>query len=119
MFRASKPSRSRAVGYLLHQGILEIRAMSAARTVLSTDEGADPGSPYETDYLARIQLIADVCHEFAPVLMNDNRGDREEAAADALSYRFEVTVPEGRRWMRARLAELGEEYRDLLGPDPA
>jgi hypothetical protein len=111
---SGEPSAARAAGHLIHIGILEIRTMAATHQVLAVGSDANPQSPYDTEYSARIHMIADVCHELTAAFLEENAGARESVAAAALSYRWSAAAPEARRWMRSRLAQLGEEYVGLL-----
>ena len=94
--------------------MLEIRTMAATHQVLAVGEGADPASPYETEYSARINMIADICHELTAAFLEEDPATREEIASTALSYRWSVSIPEARRWITSRLAQLGPAYPGLV-----
>lgn len=112
--RPTGPSSAKGAAHLIQIGIVEIRAMAATGEVLAAGKDADPQSPYDTEFVARINMIADVCHELTAIFLEEDLQAREQIAATALSYRWSVAIPEARRWMRSRLAQLGEEYLHLL-----
>ncbi|MFC4585827.1 hypothetical protein [Sphaerisporangium corydalis] len=111
---AGEPSAIRAAGHLVRVGILEIRTMAVTRQVLAVGEDADPESPYETEFSARINMIADVCHELTAALLEEDPAIREEIASAALAYRWSVSIPEARRWITSRLAQLDGDHTRFL-----
>jgi hypothetical protein len=118
--RSAGPSSARAAAHLVQTGLREIRAMAERREVLPED--IDSESEFATDVMARMHMIVDVCHGFPPAEAVADATEREMQAAAALSWRWQVSVPEARRWMTIRLEQLGPQYRDMTlawGDPPA
>lgn len=108
----AKPSWARAAAHLVQTGLREIRAMAERRDVLPDD--ADSESEFATDVMARMYMIADVCHGFPAAEPAADATEREMRAAAALSWRWQVSVPDARRWITSRLEQLGPQYRDMV-----
>jgi hypothetical protein len=107
-----------AAARLVEAALLEIRTMAAKGEVVLVDQDADPDSPFDTEVLARVYLLADICHQLAPALAEQDPVGRETLAAEALASRGRVAVPAARRWLTGRLARLGPEAVALIG-DPS
>ncbi|BCB76247.1 hypothetical protein GCM10022251_25490 [Phytohabitans flavus] len=101
---------STAATHLLTSALLEIRMMASSREVFIAGEQPDPESAFDTDAVARIHMLADTCHRLAGALATPDPAAREVALAESLSWQWSVALPEARRWMANRLAQLGPEY---------
>ncbi|MFC4533798.1 hypothetical protein [Sphaerisporangium dianthi] len=105
-----------AVRHLMALGFMEIRATShVIRREVQAGEGS--GS---LDHLARVRMIADICHNLPGDLRPVSRGERERRAIESLRFHLRELEPDDQaaQWVRARLDELGYDYVPLL-PDRA
>ncbi|WP_433041947.1 hypothetical protein [Dactylosporangium sp. CS-033363] len=98
-----RASAVRAVAALLGVGATEVRALASELRL-----GAI--AAYEMDdALARMHMIAEVVHDFPPVLARTF--GRERAARETLVWRWGVSTDAAREWIEDALAEAGPQFR--------
>jgi hypothetical protein len=108
-----RPAAVRAIGELLHHGMLEIRSLARERQI--ADEGQTlSGEQSDEDFASRIYMIAEVCHSFAGPLGSVSLLKRERSARHALRWRWGTSGPAARHWIASVLSDVGPEYRDFL-----
>jgi hypothetical protein len=75
-------------------------------------------APFDSNFLARIRMVADTCDEMTSALGEPDAAARERAAARALSWRWTASPPEVRQWMDKELeSRFGPEIRQYI-PHP-
>ncbi|MFD6424367.1 hypothetical protein [Streptomyces sp. NPDC060198] len=95
-----------AVAVLVVSGLLEIRT-------LAKHAPAENGLPDQETLVARVLMIAEICHGF-PASPDGSRKIRERRAAHALAWRYSCSDAEARHWIRDRLRDRGQEYERAL-----
>ncbi|WP_433089084.1 hypothetical protein ACQP1P_22395 [Dactylosporangium sp. CA-052675] len=104
-FVSGRATAVRAVAALLGIGALELRALAS-----DLRQGAIAGHEV-ADAIARMQMIADVTHDFPPLLIRPGLLGRERAAREALVWRWGVSTDAAREWIEAALADAGPQFR--------
>jgi hypothetical protein len=99
------------VAALMSAGFAEIRTMSSTKTVIETPDLVDVEG---VDYLARIKLIAEICHQFPQVFLAKGRSERERFALEAIKWRWMATPSDGRLWIVRVLAEFDFRIEDVV-----
>jgi hypothetical protein len=102
--RLIKASATQLVGALMSAAFLEIRTMSSTRDVLRS---ADLTNDKEVDFIDRVKMISEVCHQFPQVFLLEKRRVREKSALAAIEWRWMASSPEARAWILRVLDEAG------------
>ncbi|MER7283183.1 hypothetical protein ABT369_53025 [Dactylosporangium sp. NPDC000244] len=104
-FVSGRATAVRAVAALLGIGSLELRALASdlRQGAIAAHEVADA--------IARMQMIADVTHDFPLLLIRPGLLGRERAAREALVWRWGVSTDAAREWIGAALADAGPQFR--------
>lgn len=93
---------------LIHDALVQIRAMAYRRKVLGTGVDDDDAAG---DYHERIRLIADVCENLPGYLMLDARA----TPVEGLQYAWDKANETQRRWLRATLTQYHHiEISDII-----
>ena len=103
----------RMAAELVERGVTEVRLMARTNKVFLDGDVADPDRPTDTDVLARIHMIMDVCHGLTNVVSGYNFLI-ERATRSAIRYRWGVAGDGGREWMMSRARILGPSYLERL-----
>jgi hypothetical protein len=90
---------------------LEIRTMTSTRKVLRSPD-VDVGD--DVDFVARVNMIAEVCHQFSQVFLAGRDRAREKLALAAIEWRWMASPPEARAWILRVLAEAGISIEDVI-----
>ncbi|WP_426513951.1 hypothetical protein ACPPVO_27030 [Dactylosporangium sp. McL0621] len=104
-FIGGRATAVRAVAALLGVGALEVRA-------LASDLRQGAIAAYEVDdAVARMQMIAEVTHDFPLLLVRPRLLGRERGAREALVWRWGVSTDAAREWIEDALADAGPQFR--------
>lgn len=90
---------------LVHDALVQIRAMAYLRKDLGAGDGHPPG-----DYQERIRLIADVCENLPGYLRASTRGTPEEG----LQYVWDKASDAQRQWLLETLSSHDVNLADII-----
>jgi hypothetical protein len=106
-----KATAVQVVSTLMSAAFLEIRTMTSTRKVLRS---ADVDGGDDVDFVARVNMIAEVCHQFSQVFIVEKDRAREKRALAAIEWRWMASPPEARAWILRVLAEAKFSIEDVV-----